>query len=141
MSTTHHKSYQGIILLQSFFYIPMMLCYVLGFLTPACFIIAALLQFFVGIIQVLTGIYYSMNSEEPFFKQYLKYAIGYLAALFPLCALGGQFFEASIILFLFIIPVAIASWHFWMLTKLNKQEEATILSQPYREDLLDDMML
>ena len=141
MSTTNHPTYQGTILLQSFLYIPMMLCYALGFLAPACFVFAALLQFLVGIVQVFTGIYHSINSEEPFFKQYLKYALGYLAALFPLCALGAEFFEASIILFLFIIPVAIASWHFWMLTKLNKQEEPTILPTPYQEDLLDDIML
>ena len=76
-------------------------------------------------------------------------AIGYIAFLF----LGGMGFgdlylggaEVLIVLFLFIIPVGIATWYYRLTWQANEKagdvidEEYT--NQPFQEDILDDVLL
>ena len=149
MKQATKQTYNNDLVFQGLFYIPMMFLYAIGLLVPGAFMIGMILQFFVGCTQVLSGIFHSARYQDEAHKRYLTIAIGYLTFLF----VGGMglsniYFGSSgvvIILFLFIIPVGIATWYYrltWLAYK-NAGEliDGEYAKQAFQEDILDDIML
>lgn len=134
---------------QGFVYFPMIVCYVLGFLMGGFFILGMLLQFFVGLIQLFSGAYHSIQYKDNVHQQYFIGAIAYLLALFLgawVGGLNGGGGDLLIIFFLFIIPVGIATWYYHMTWKLYQKApgietgERPPSSFTY-DDVLDDAIL
>ncbi len=129
---------------QGIFIVPMLLCYLLGFFVPAFFVFGAMLQFFLGAAQLLSGLIHSIKYHDPKRRKYVKFAISYLASLF----IGGMLLEhleidASFlfIIFLIIIPAIIAIWYFNLTYEDYKAAPNSIKKREYQEDLLDDMTI
>ena len=148
MSRPTKQTYKNDLTFQGLFYLPMMFLYVVGFIVPGAFFLGMILQFFVGISQVLSGAIHSVRYEDKVHKRYFMLAIGYLAFLF----LGGMFLESMafratevlLLFFLFVIPVGIATWYY-RLTWLGYKNADTAFSdgyqdQPFQEDILDDVL-
>ncbi|WP_052597903.1 hypothetical protein [Aureispira sp. CCB-QB1] len=152
MNQPTKQTYQNDLIIQSVFYLPMMALYPIGFVEIEVFIIGALLQFFVGVTQVLSGAFHSIRYRDDTHKRYFLLAVGYLLFLF----IGGTLLEyldvylgildkVFIILFLFIIPVGIATWYYrltWLAYKnADVFMDGSRQSGAFREDVLDDVML
>jgi hypothetical protein len=150
MNQPTKKAYQYDLLIQGLFYVPMMCFYLIGFLAPGAFFIAMILQFFVGVAQVSSGTCHALLYGDEKHKKYLTLAIAYLVFL-PLGGVlmesmnlrGGE--EVLIILFLFIIPVGIATWYYHLTWFEYKNAIAALdgdyRDQVFQEDILDDAML
>lgn len=149
MNQPTKQTYQNDLILQGLFYIPMMFLYLIGIVAPGGLVLGALTQFFVGVSQVMSGTFHTVRYEDEEHKRYLRIAIAYLTFLF----LGGMSLsvfnfggvELLIILFLFVIPVGIATWYY-RLTWLAYKNAATFIdkrpqNKPFQEDILDDAML
>mgnify|MGYP000005834142 CR=1 FL=1 len=144
------QTYYNDLVFQGLFYIPMMFCYVIGFIAPGAFMIGMILQFFVGCTQVISGAFHSGTYKDQPHNRYLRIAIGYLIFLF----VGGMALsslelesgtEVLVVLCLFIIPVSIATWYYrltWLAYK-NADEliDGEYTKQSFQEDVLDEMML
>ena len=152
MNQPAKQTYQNDLIFQGFFYFPMMIAYLFGFLESEGFVLGALLQFLVGVSQVISGAFHSVRYEDKVHKRYFAMAIGYLAFLF----LGGMLMsemylggagDVFIILFLFVIPVGIATWYY-RLTWLAYKKAPVVMDgeemprrKPFQEDILDDALL
>lgn len=149
MNQASKSTYQSDFIIQSFFYLPMMLAYLLGFVVSGGFILAAALQFLVGIIQVLSGGIHAARYKEKVYGRYLMLAIGYLVFLFlggaVVSSINFRGMEVLIIFFLFVIPVGIATWYYRLTWLGYKNAEVVVEEKPQRksfqEDVLDDVML
>lgn len=145
------NTYQNDLILQGLFYFPMMAFYLIGFLSSEFFILGALVQFFVGVVQVLSGAFHAVRYEDKQHKNYFIFAIGYLMFLF----LGGMLlsslhtyypgFEMIGLFFLFIVPPGIATWYYRLTWEAYKNADIGIgrklSKETFQEDILDDAML
>lgn len=148
MNQVTKQTYRIDLILQGIVYFPMILFDVLGFVESGFFILGALLQFCVGVIQVLSGAFHSIRYQDDTHKRYFMGAIGYLAFLFlggtAMNMMGGP--EILIIPFLFIVPIGIATWYYrltWMAYKEAPEEigETRPSYGNFQEDILDDILL
>lgn len=150
MNRPTKQTYHSDLVFQGLFYFPMMLSYLIGIIfEPGMLMLGLLLQFFVGVIQVLSGIFHSICYQDKAHQNYLMIAIGYLAFLFlgrmgfGSMYIGGS--EVLIHLFLFVIPVGIATWYYRLTWQAYKKVDNLIdeeyTNQPFQEDILDDVML
>ena len=89
MNHPSKQTYQNDLAFQSLFYLPMILAYLIGFVAQEGFFIGLLIQFFVGVSQVLSGAYHAARYKDKEHIRYFMIAIAYLAFLF----LGGIFGE------------------------------------------------
>lgn len=149
MNQQTKQTYYNDLVFQGLFYVPMMFLYLIGFIAPGALFIAMILQFFVGCTQVISGIFHSTRYQDEPHEKYLTIAISYLVFLF----LGGMVFSNMhfagswivAVLFLFIIPVGIATWYYRLTWLAYKDAEELIdgeyAKQTFQEDVLDDMML
>jgi hypothetical protein len=150
MNRPTKQTYHSDLVFQGLFYFPMMLSYLIGIIfEPGMLILGLFLQFFVGVIQVLSGLFHSIRYQDKAHQNYLKIAISYIAFSF----LGGMGFgnmyfgggEVLIGLFLFLIPVGIATWYYRLTWQAYKKVDAIIdeeyTNQSFQEDILDDVML
>lgn len=150
MNQPTQNTYQSDLVLQGLFYFPMIVFYLIGFLAPEFFILGALVQFFVGVVQVLSGAFHTVRYEDKQHKNYFIFAISYLVFLF----LGGlllnslnfyyQGFDALMGLFLFIVPIGIATWYYrltWQAYKNVDNFTSVLPTGGFQEDLLDDAMM
>ena len=81
MNQATKSTYQNDLIFQGLFYFPMLLLYLIGFAEPGGFIIGALTQFFVGVVQVLSGAFHSIRYEDQAHKRYFMITIGYVCFL------------------------------------------------------------
>ena len=138
MQYPNKNTYRNDLILQGLVYLPMMLCYILGFIENSLYIFGVLLQFLVGFIQVGSGFYYVVKYQDKFHKKYLSIALIYIAFLF----LVSNAFKVSsffLIIMLFIIPTGIASWYFYRTWK-NHESTDQYSNKEFQEDILDDLM-
>lgn len=150
MNRPSKQTYHNDLVFQGLFYFPMMLSYLIGIIFERDVLMLGLfIQFFVGVIQVLSGLFYSIRYQDKAHQNYLTIAIGYIAFLF-LGSIGfvDVYFwgaEALIILFLFVIPVGIATWYYPLSWQAYKKADDLIdeeyTNQPFQEDILDDVLL
>lgn len=150
MNRPTKQTYHNDLVFQGLFYLPMMFLYLIGIIfEPGVFLLGLLVQFFVGVIQVLSGIFHSIRYEDKAHQNYLMIAIGYIVFLFlGSMGFGNIYFGGEKILmglFLFVIPVGIATWYYRLTWQMYKKvgdlidEEYT--NQPFQEDILDDVLL
>lgn len=149
MKQASKQTYHNDLIFQGLFYIPMMFLYLIGFIAPGAFIIGMILQFFVGCAQVISGIFHTTRYQDEQHNRYLTIAIGYLTFLF----LGGMGLSnlnvggsgIIMIVFLFIIPVGIATWYYRLTWLAYKNAETVIKKEGYKklfqDDVLDDILL
>lgn len=149
MNQASKSTYQSDFIIQSFFYLPMMFAYLLGFVVSGGFILAAALQFFVGIIQLLSGGIHAARYKDKVHGRYLMLAAGYLIFLFlggaVVSSISFRGMEVLIIFFLFVIPVGIATWYYRLTWLGGKNPGVAMNEKPQRksfqEDVLDDVTL
>lgn len=138
-----HPEFYGHALL----YVPMMICYGLGFLSGGLWIAAIILQFFVGVFQVIAGLIHTLAGKSAIHTKYILVVIGYFILLASGSVLERIFPEALTEIFfflmIFLIPVAIATWFInmtsWYYTGKYDQEKLSL--EETQEDILDDIML
>lgn len=149
MSRPTKQTYRTDLVFQSLFYLPMMFLYLIGIVVPYVFMLGLLVQFFVGVIQVLSGIFHLIRYQDKAHQNYLIVAIGYVTFLFlGNMGLWNMFFLETrmlTILFLFIIPVGIATWYYRLTWQAYEKADGLIdeeyLNKPFQEDILDDVLL
>lgn len=141
MSTATKSTYRKDLIAQVI-YLPMMGFYLLGIISLEFIIFGAILQFFVGLAQVLSGLSHVYYFGDSFHKKYLAGALSYLLFLYIAVNTGVNW--PVLITILFIIPTGIATWYInktWTMYKDLKEGDRRDIVQysPY-EDLLDDAM-
>lgn len=144
MNRPNKRIYQTELILQSIVYIPMMVSYILFFISPGFGVLGALAQLGVGFVQVFSGAFHSISYQDEFHKKYLMGAISYLAFLFLVVGAINTL-KAGIFVFLFIIPICIATWYYyqtWLLHKNADKYESSINGKNISadDDLLDDVI-
>lgn len=144
MNYATKKTYQLDLILQGIVYVPMMLCYGLGLVEQGFLILGALLQLFVGAVQVISGAVHTVKFADELHRKYFIGAIGYLAFLF-LGGVVGYFGHIFMIGFLFVIPVGIATWYYYTTWQAYKNaalgEEKVTNLKIGAEDVLDDVWM
>ena len=150
MNRPTKEIYHSDLVFQGLFYFPMMCSYLIGIIIePGALMLGLFIQFFVGVIQVLSGLFHSIRYKDKEHQYYLGVAIACLALLFVgKMFLGMIYFwgeEALIVLFLFIIPVGIATWYYRLTWRAYKRVDAVLEevypTKPFQEDILDDVLL
>lgn len=90
----------------------MLIFYVLGLLEGGLWGLGLLAQFFVGVVQVTSGVLHSIAYKDKTRIKYTTFAIPYVAALILFGNLIGNWgFVAFFVIFVILIPVAIAIWY------------------------------
>ncbi|BDS14729.1 hypothetical protein [Aureispira anguillae] len=149
MKQAPKKTYQIDLVIQSLGYLPMIICYLLYFVENGFFILALLFQFLLGLAQLMSGAFHSVQYANVQHKRYFMAAIAYLLSLFVFFPSLEMLIEGGVdFLFLpllIIIPALIATWYY-RLTWLLYQKAPTLPSSNnnersiFQEDILDDMM-
>jgi hypothetical protein len=130
--------YRNDLILQGLVFLPMIFCYILGFLEIRFYFFGVLLQFLVGSIQLGSGTYYVLKFQDKFHKKYLSIALIYIVNLFLVC----NIFDLPsfiLIIILFIIPTAIGSWYFYRTWENHKNAQRYSIKE-FQEDILDDII-
>lgn len=145
MSRPSKRIYQTDLVLQSIVYLPMMISYLLFFVNSGFGILGALAQFGVGFVQVFSGAAHTLQYKDEIHKKYFIGAISYLVFLFFVIAWVNAL-GIFLYLFLFVIPVGIATWYYrltWLLHKNADDYTNSINGKDIGsdDDLLDDMMV
>ncbi|MCP4437937.1 MAG: hypothetical protein GY810_03255 [Aureispira sp.] len=123
----------------------MLITYVLGLLIPGFIALALLVQFIVGVVQVMSGLLHSIRFKDKVRQQYTAFALFYVLGLI----LGGSLLSdwgmlGFFVIFVVLIPVGIACWYCnltyqdWKAapTKVNGDVKHQYVGQ---EDVLDDI--
>lgn len=149
MKQAPKKTYQIDLVIQSLGYLPMIICYLLYFVENGFFILALLFQFLVGLAQLMSGAFHSVQYTNVQHKRYFIAAIAYLLFLFVLFpSLEKRIEGGADFLFLpllIIIPVLIATWYYrltWLLSQKTPTSPSSKNNQLsiFQEDILDDMI-
>lgn len=134
-------------ILQGLLIVPMLIAYMAYFVKTDWFILAIILQFFLGCLQVMSGLIRSIRHKSKIRQKYTTFAVGYVAFLL----LGFNIYlpipDALAAFLVIVIPVGIGLWY-WRLTILQLQgkieESATHLDlntlegEALDEDLIVD---
>ena len=110
------------------------------------FILAVLLQFFVGIVQLISGAFHSIKYKDKLHAIYFGGAVAYLAFLFVVgSCLGNAAYSFFLGFFVFLVPVGIATWYYIMTWKAYQQTDydgkQADKNRSYQEDVLDDILI
>lgn len=145
MSQASKTTYQADLILQGIAYFPMVISYILFIFSPGFAILGMLAQFGLGFVQVISAAFHTLRYQEEAHKKYFLGSLGYVFFLFFAVAwinIVGIF----IYLFLFIIPILMSTWYYWLTWVSYKNASNRI---PFdskgrfdnEDDILDDVMM
>jgi hypothetical protein len=142
MSTATKSTYRKDLTAQ-FLYVPMMGFYLLGIISLEFIILGVILQFFVGVAQILSGVIHIYYFDDSFHKKYLTGSLSYLLFLYIAVSTGVNW--PVLITILFIIPTGIATWYIYKTWKMYKNfdeaEKGEKHLRSYHDDILDDILI
>lgn len=130
------------IVLQSLVLFPMLFCYCLMILEVFFVVWALLVQLGVGIIQLSSGLFYTLIKQSNWHKRYFIAAGTYVLFLLFLLAWTSQNSSDTIFftcfgIFSAFIPVCIAIWYYYK--SLAYHQSSTVLPKQGADDVLDDL--
>ncbi|MGH1335675.1 MAG: hypothetical protein ACRBFS_06060 [Aureispira sp.] len=131
------------VVLQSLVFFPMILCYFLAVARTEFLIGALLIQIGVGVVQVFSGLYYSITRKSRWHRSYTISAISYVLFIWALLVnVGGSSFVVWFVVFSGIIPVCIAIWYLIKSLNYHQNYNPPLAKPSYgAEDLLDDILV